>query len=180
MQNGRTAMAILGFLAAAAAGPAAAQDKGVYLGGSFGAIVYEESCGTLPRPCDDHDGGFRLFGGYQFSRHVAAEIAYAHLGQVESVAGERNTKLADLSGLVNVPVAGGFSIFGRLGAYYARTKVPSGNDVGGGWTYGAGLGFELGKILGLRAEWQRWQNVGGGSFGEDTIDLFSIGALVRF
>jgi OOP family OmpA-OmpF porin len=174
-------MAILGFLAAAVAGPAAAQDKGVYVGGSFGAVVYEESCANLPRPCDDHDGGWRVFGGYQFSRHFAAELAYANLGRVESVGGDRDTKSADLSGIVSFPVAGGLSIFGRLGGYYARTKFSAGgSDAGGGFTYGAGLGFDLGKILGLRAEWQRWANVGGAGAGEDTIDLFSIGALVRF
>jgi len=46
-------------------------------------------------------------------------------------------------------------------------------------TYGAGLACNLWRI-GLRAEWQRYQNVGTGNTGEDDIDVFSVGALVRF
>ena len=41
-----------------------------------------------------------------------------------------------------------------------------------GFTYGAGLGYTLWRI-GLRAEWQRYQNVGN-SINEEDIDVFSL------
>ena len=34
--------------------------------------------------------------------------------------------------------------------------------------------------LGVRAEWQRYANVGGASTGEDDLDVFSLGVLFRF
>jgi opacity protein-like surface antigen len=72
--------------------------------------------------------------------------------------------------------------------YRARTTVdqqgpgvvtPHAAGTNSGFTYGAGVGYNLWK-LGLRAEWQRYDSVGTGDTGEDTIDVFSVGAIVRF
>jgi hypothetical protein len=76
----------------------------------------------------------------------------------------------------------------RLGVYRARTTLDQEgsffapvHDAGtkSGWTYGAGLSYTLGRF-GLRAEWQRYNNVGADTVGTDDIDVFSLGALFRF
>lgn len=195
MKNGRWMVAILGLLAAAAAGPAAAQDKGVYLGGSLGYSQYKDLCKSLLIPCDDHDVAWRAFGGYQFSRHWSAELGYGDLGAVTgngplggvTATYKRVVKTWDLSALLSIPVAGQLSALGRLGIYRARTTEDQEGAFGtlhaggtnSGLTYGAGLGYALGK-LGLRAEWQRYENVGTSGTIEDDIDVFSIAALLRF
>jgi OOP family OmpA-OmpF porin len=192
MKNGRWAVAVLGILGAAAAGPAAAQDRGIYLGGSGGFAQYKNSCKRANVPCDDHDTAWRLFGGYQFNRYFSAELGYADLGAATGT-GALGTFAVDvrgwdLSALASIPVVGGLSALGRIGMYRARTTVdqvgpgvvtPHAAGTNTGFTYGAGLGYSLWK-LGLRAEWQRYENVGNNSIGEDEIDVFSIGALFRF
>lgn len=178
---------------ALAAAPAAAQDKGLYAGGSVGQAEYADICDDFSgvRTCQDHDTGWRVFAGYNYNRNFALELGYAELGEaaVESpgLAFVSRVTGFDLSALFSFGIADRLSLFGRLGAYRMRTAVDF--SVGGvpgddgetntGFTYGAGLGYQLGK-LGLRAEWQHWDNVGGGTTGEETIDLYSVGLLWRF
>ena len=94
----------------------------------------------------------------------------------------------DLSAVATIPVGGGLGVLGRLGVYRARTTLDqegsffAATHEGGtvsGWTYGAGLSYSLGR-LGLRAEWQRYDNIGATSIGKDEIDVFSLGVLFRF
>lgn len=195
MRNGRSALAILGLLAAVAA-PAAAQDKGIYLGGAYGYAQYKDSCKLLIIPCDDHDPAWRFFGGYRFSRTWSAELGYADLGSVtgEGTVGagpaslRQTTKAWDLIGVFSLPIADRLSAFGKLGMYRARTAVDVTTVASGplhaggtnsGFSYGAGLGYDLGRI-GVRAGWQRYENTGTDSTGEDDIDVFSIDLLWRF
>ncbi len=197
MKNGRW-LVVLGLLAAAAAGPAAAQDPGLYVGGSFGFVQYKDACKELLVPCDDKDTGWRAFGGYQFSRYVAAELGFADLGAATGdgplapgVQGSFQFEVKeafDLSAVISFPVASYLSGLARVGMYQARatldvqvTGFPSTHDGGTntGFTFGAGAELRLGR-LGVRAEWQHYDNVGGGSTGEDDIDVFSVGLLFRF
>lgn len=192
-------LAAAGAIAAAAvAGPVLAQERGLYLGGSVGAAEYRNACNAFAPgdACDDIDTGFRVFAGYQFNRNAALEIAYVDLGVakaegtvlgVPTSAREDGTGF-DLTGVISLPLAGGLSVFGRLGIYYMRSQVDinSGGAVSrsdawnGGFTYGAGISFDLWR-LGLRAEWQRYDSaVGGGFAAEDDVNFYSVGALFRF
>lgn len=185
MNKTKSILAALALLALAA-GPAAAQDrpapqrKVVYLGGSVGQSIYSESCEQLPRPCDDSDLGLRGYAGYEFNRRVAMEAGFAGLGTVMSNGQKaRSVLMTDVSGLIHFPVLRNGSVFGRLGIFRGRTKVFGEVEVNTAWTYGAGVGYNLG-FIGIRAEWQRWDNVGGGATGEDDINYFSIGGMLRF
>jgi opacity protein-like surface antigen len=195
MKNTKVAVAILGLLAAALVGPAAAQDKGIYLGASGGYSLSKDACKNLAIPCGSVDPAWRLFGGYRFSRAVSAELGYADFGEVEgegSVAAGparlvRRTSAVDLVGVFSVPIVDRLSVFGKFGMYRGRTKLDvtiagAPEHAGGtnaGWTYGAGLGYDLGRI-GVRAEWQRYDNVGSHSTGEDDIDALTLGLIWRF
>lgn len=196
MKNGRWLL-LMGFLAAAAAVPAAAQDRGIYLGGSWGQAEYADTCDDLAliSGCIDNDNAFRFFAGYQFNRNFGLELGYADLGVVRAEGTFLGTPTRfvaettgfDLTGVLSFTVVDRLSLFGKLGAYRMRTEVDLNfggaesrdGETNSGLTYGLGLGYELG-ILGVRVEWQRYDNVGGGSTGEDTVDFFSIGALLRF
>jgi opacity protein-like surface antigen len=196
MKNGKTIMAALGLLAAAA-GPAAAQDvRGVYLGASGFATMYEHSCENLIVPCDETSFGGRAFAGYRFSRYFSAEVGVASLGKAEAsgtvggVAVNSTVEVIpawDVSGLVSFPIVGALEGFGRLGLFLARMKVDT--NIGGvtehigdnsqGWLVGAGLQLNLGR-LGLRLEWSRYDDVGGEAAFNDNVDAFAIGVLFRF
>jgi hypothetical protein len=184
MKKIRSTLMILALLAVA--GPGIAQE-GIYLGGSFGYAKYKDTCDLANVPCDDNDEAWRLFAGYQFSRHWSAELGYTDLGAVTGAGTlgsfSLDTKGWDLSVLGSIPVAGRLSAFGRLGLYRLRTSVDQTGPLhdaitDSGFTYGAGLGYTLWRI-GLRAEWQRYQNVGS-NINEGDIDVFSLGALFRF
>lgn len=205
--NGKAALAILGMAAALVAAPAAGQggdERGIYLGGSLGYSQYKDSCKNLFIPCEDHDTAWRFFGGYQFNRNWAAEFGFGDFGEVQGSgiipAGGNATFRThsygfDLTGIGNLYITQRLSLFGRLGAYMGRTtrdieftNFPNVNDAktNSGLTYGAGLGYDLGRF-GVRAEWRRYDNIGTnqnsgieGASGTDEVDIFSIGALFRF
>jgi opacity protein-like surface antigen len=187
-------LAMVGLVAVAS--PAIAQDvSGIYLGASGGYAWHKDACKNQPIPCGSTDPAVRLFAGYRFNSAVSLEGAYAHLGEVEGAgtvpAGDarlfRQVNSWDASGVFAVPIAGRLNGLGKLGVYRARTKrdftvAGAAEHFGGtnsGFTYGAGLGYDLGRI-GVRAEWQRWENVGTSSTGEDDVDVLSLGLLFRF
>jgi len=197
MKIGRWLM-VLGLFAAAAAGPAAAQDPGLYLGGSVGYSQFKDSCKELPVPCDGEDTAWRAFGGYQFNRYVAVEGGFANLGKATGAGSlgpgaqgsfQLEVKEAwDLTAVFGIPVTDRLSGLVRGGMYRARTTLnvqqtgfPDTHDAGtnSGFSYGAGAEFRLG-LIGVRAEWQRYENVGVAATGEDDIDVLSIGVLFRF
>lgn len=197
MKSGRWLAASLGLLAAAVAGPAAAQDdEGLYLGGSVGYSQYKSICKSLLIPCDANDTAWRGFAGHQWNRNFSLEVGYANLGEVTGAGDllgtgpatyKREVKAWDLSAMLAFPVSGRLSVLARLGAYRARTTEDQAGAFGtlhaggtnSGLTYGLGAGFMLWK-LGVRAEWQRYDNVGTPSTIEDDIDVISVGALIRF
>jgi OOP family OmpA-OmpF porin len=187
MKNGRW-LVVAGLLAALA-GPAAAQETGLYFGGSIGQAVYKASCekAVFAGTCKDNDTAWRAILGYQLSRNYALEVGYAYLGELESE-GLLGTSTAeakgfDLSVLANMHLMDRLSLLGRFGAYRLRANSEGASvtdaETSGGFTFGLGLAYDLGW-LGLRAEWQRYDGVGYGSIGEDDIDFLSLGVRLTF
>lgn len=192
MVKGAVAVAVI--MAAAIAGPVAAQsrdERGLYIGGSVGMAQYTDVCERSLVPCDDTDGAFRAFAGYQFNRNWQVELGGGNFGEATGSGTLGTFKWEsyawDLTGLGHIYIAGGLSVFGRLGLYMGRTTVDQ-EFIGGtshdaktnsGLTYGLGAAFTLGHF-GVRAEWQRYDNIGTNTLGSAEVDLFSVGALIRF
>lgn len=188
--------AILG--AAAMAAPAAGMaqqpdDRGGYLGLSAGIVEYKDTCSRVTVSCDDSDTAWRFFGGYQFNRNLGVELAYANLGAASaSGAGGASARYEvnawDLTGVGFIPMTAQFSFLAKLGIYRAdvdsrgNTGTFSGNqnEKNTGITFGFGAQYMLGRSLGLRAEWQRYGNVGGSATGEDDLNVYTAGVLYRF
>src|SRR3989442_4972936 len=90
-----------------AAGAAWSQDRGPYVGGSLGRSEMKDACKGVSISCDKTDKAWKIFGGYQFNRNLAAELAYTDLGETKAsgvhggVAVDRNVKAKAL-GLVGV------------------------------------------------------------------------------
>jgi OmpA-OmpF porin, OOP family len=199
-------LAALALVAALIAAPAAAQGtdpSGIYLGGSIGYSQYKDTCKNLFIPCDENDTAFRVFGGYQFNRNWMLELGYGDFGEAEgggpipaggSATLKQQAYAVDLTGLGSFNLTQRLTMFGRLGVYMGRTtrdieftNFPNTHDAktNSGWTYGAGLGYNLGRF-GVRAEWQRYDNIGTNNnsgtdgSGTDEIDVFSLAFLFRF
>jgi hypothetical protein len=87
-----------------------------------------------------------------------------------------------------MPVATNLSALLRIGAHRTRTTIDQQGPAigstheaktGSSFSYGVGAEYALGK-LGVRAEWQRYDNTSGGTLGESDIDVVSVGLLFRF
>jgi OOP family OmpA-OmpF porin len=117
----------------------------------------------------EDDTAFKLFGGYQFHRNVAAEIAYARLldkGGVE-------VNALELVAVGIFPVANQVSILAKLGFANVDVKTPAASDDKTELTYGVGVQYDFNRNLGARAQWQRYDT-------DQEVDLFSIGIVYKF
>lgn len=194
----KSAIAGLGLAALAFSVPAAAQMSpgNAYIGASIGQAKFSDWCGNVgdfaPSSCDDKDTAFRLFGGYQFHRNIGVELGYADLGEANfngtflgvPVTGKDQFTAWDLVAVGSWPLGTGFSVFGKLGLFYGKVEasanvaggVGTNSDTGTDLTFGLGAAYDFTKNLGVRAEWQRYNDFSdaGG------LDVLSIGVVYRF
>lgn len=176
----KSTLAILAVTATATAFslPAAAQlnMSSVYIGGSLGRADQK-----VP---DEKDTAWKLFGGYQFNRNFAAELGYHHLGEVSRGGVTTEARAWDLVGLGILPVANTLSAYGKLGLYYGqterRTTGVNAKENDNGLTYGVGVQWDAIPALGVRLDWQRYDQMGGPTTGEGDVDVLSVGVLYRF
>lgn len=184
-------IAVLSLAALAFAGPALSQqnESGIYIGGALGQAEQSDQCsGTAPGvSCDNKDSAWKIFGGFQVNRYLAAELGYANLGEASASAGTVSAKdeatAFELVALGMFPVVERFSIFGKLGLYRGELErtsnnplVQTGTNEQTDFTFGLGVRFDITHNIGLRAEWQRYIDL-----GEITdIDLISLGVQFKF
>src|SRR6185503_18719730 len=132
-------------------------DTGLYIGGSVGQSMAD--CNASGGSCDDKDVAYKVFGGYQFNRNLAAELGYSQLGEWSS---------SFPGGSVNLEA----NVWDLVGV--------------GMWPLNQQ--FSISRKLGLRLEWQRYSGLespsttGGGVTvsGESDIDVLSLGVLWKF
>jgi opacity protein-like surface antigen len=70
-----------------------------------------------------------------------------------------------------------------LGFYRGDTKqtgTVSASKTNTGMTFGLGAGYEVSRKLGVRAEWQRYNDVGGGNITKHDIDVLGVGVTWKF
>ena len=190
---------IAAMLGAVTAAPAVSMaqargDTGWYLGASVGqSKARHVDCAGFSS-CDTKAAAFGILGGYQINRNFAAELGYHDFGRVTfsapGVSGNIKASAAELVGLGAYPFANQFSLYGKLGAYRAEAKLSASlAGLGSGslkdrttdLTFGFGARYDVTRETGVRAEWQRYKNVGGDDTGgKYDIDVISIGLIWRF
>jgi OOP family OmpA-OmpF porin len=171
------------------------QERGFYLGGSIGQARVKAWCDTSDAPpgfalssCDDKATSWKLFGGYRFNRHFAAEATYLDFGKLSATVAfggltsnvSSTAKAWGLAALGMLPVGERFEVFGKLG--FVRGESESRVSIGGtsgtlGETgteahFGAGLLYNFTRNWGVRGEWERIE--------KSKIDVFSLGAQYKF
>jgi len=169
-------------------------DTGWYLGASVGqSKARHVNCAGFDS-CDTKAAAFGILGGYQINRNFAAELGYHDFGRVTfsapGVSGNIKASAAELVGLGAYPVGSQFSLYGKLGAYRAEAKLSASlaglgtgslKDRTTDLTFGFGARYDVTRETGVRAEWQRYKNVGGDDTGgKYDIDVISIGLIWRF
>lgn len=196
--------ALIFMMFAAAPGAFAADEKGWYLGAGLGQSkadidnakinsLFSGYTGGASTTSDETDTGWKLFGGYEFTRNWAVELAYVDLGKfltnTRATTGgstdvyryESEAKGWSIAGVGTAMVSDTFGVFGKLGAFRwdLDQKCSFTNGGGGGTsctapanrsasgtdlTYGVGLKYNLTEQTGLRLEWEQFKDVGNDSF----------------
>ena len=191
MNNPKTILAGLALIGAALAFPALAQiGKGaVYAGAQLGTSEAKGDFCPALGACDNKDTAWRLFGGYQFHRHVGIEAGYINFGTMKRGDPATGDKFKTADAIEAVAVVSyqqaKAALFGKVGGYYSRFRgTNQGTGVAidestGGLTFGAGLQYNAMRNLGIRGDWSRYQKAGGGAVGDANIDVFLIGLVLQ-
>jgi opacity protein-like surface antigen len=60
------------------------------------------------------------------------------------------------------------------------SATSSDKDTSTDLTFGVGAAFDINRNVGVRAEYQKYKDMGGSSVGKSDVDVLSIGVLYRF
>jgi len=119
---------------------------------------------------NEEDVGFKIFGGYQFTRNFAAEIGYGMLFDKSDV----EVTALEFVAVGMFPIANQFSLIGKLGLANVEVDTRAGSRDKTELTYGIGVQFDVSRNLGVRALWQRYDT------DPEEVDWLAIGAVWRF
>lgn len=171
-------------------------DTGLYLGAGVGASESKIDTGGFTGSVDESDTGWKIFGGYQFSRHFAVEAGYYDLGKVSfsgtaggaALSGNFDSTALGLSLVGILPVWNNFSLLGRLGVSYGEQEasatlggaIGSASDETTELTYGLGLRYDFGRNVMVRGQWERFRVGGGDVGGKEDVDLYTVDLGYRF
>jgi len=145
--------------------------------------------------------GLKIGGGYRFNPYLAVEGAYAYLGEVKAngsgtiatipAGGEIkwNSSAIKAAAVGILPIGNAFSLRANVGIafWYMEYEVnglggsDSDSDNGTGLTYGIGAQWDFMKNLGVRLDWDRFNDVGSTDVtGQSNVDLWSVGVVWSF
>lgn len=150
---------------------------------------------------DNHDTGYKVFGGYQINKNFGVEGGYFDLGKfgfnatstvpAGTLNGKMEVKGLNLDLVGTLPVTEKFSVLGRVGATYAETEDrfsgtgavspadPSPSKREADYKYGLGVQYDFTESLGMRAEAERYR-INNAVGNKDNVDLLSVGLVYRF
>lgn len=144
---------------------ACAQDQGGFIGASIGTADDEV--------LNEDESGFKLFGGYRFTRNIAGEIAFVDLGSYFGGFLDQYGLAFDV--MVILPVADNFEFFAKAGLFSWTVETPFADDDGTDLMYGLGAQFNVNRNIGLRIEYEEFTDVSGGD-----VSLISAGVSYHF
>jgi hypothetical protein len=184
----------------AVSGQALAEGGGFYLGGSLGKAESKEDACAWAGPgftCDRKgEGAWGVFTGVMFNKYLGIEGGYHNLGKIVEVAnaatGDRawvRSYIGEVMAVAALPGVGfqSLTFYVKGGGYYAKSTLTGSfvtqytDSRTTQWTYAAGASWDVFKHAGLRAEYQRFNNIGGQEIGFRTdVDLMSLGGYFKF
>ena len=147
---------------------------------------------------------WKMFGGYQVDETFGVEASYARLGKFNGSSrvtapaagtgsGKWEADAFSVAATGTMPIhENRVAAFGKLGLAYTNLSI-SATATGGATTaayapsnsrinpmLGIGIRFDMTKKIGLRAEFEHYNNVGeGGKTGQSSVEMLSIGMQYR-
>lgn len=178
-------LALVLALGAMSTGAFAAGDN-FYVGGAIGRGAHDVA--DLPgASVDESDTGYKLFGGYRFSKELAVEVGYFDFGQatakVGSVTlGKYETSAFGAGVAFTLPFADKWSGIGRLGLASVKTKATvlgiSDSEDNIKVYGGLGIGYAITPQINIQGTWDFTQGEVDGESGR--VDLLAVGVTFSF
>lgn len=145
--------------------------------------------------CDDSNSGFRAFGGYKFNPYVGVELGYTNFarGRADGTLNSQNVYGLwkgygiNLSAAAYLPLGRSFELVAKAGLVGWNVQSPNRllanrtviDDRGFSLAAGVGATWFFIPQVGLRLEFERFQNVGDpetvGRFNVDHLSLSLVG-----
>lgn len=154
-----------------------------YLGASIGKISTDSFCDSLTQ-CDNTATSWKTFAGVRVNENLVLEGSYVDFGKQTglSKAGTPHTQQANafsLGAVAGIPVAAQIEAFGKAGlarwTHEHQQNNGSAETTGTDVFIGAGANYDLGSNMGVRAEWERYKDIGNPNLQSNDIDLLSLG-----
>jgi OOP family OmpA-OmpF porin len=205
----KTVVAALAVTAAFAAAPAAAQSNW-YAVASIGrsdveadpaavnAYALSTGFATATTTSSGDDRGWKVQLGYRFAPMWSIEGGYTSLGEstfttttnAGAIVGKKEVDLWNIDLVGTFAINPQWAILGRVGGIRWETKSDLPNatttlvtikDNGYSFKYGAGVAYSFTPNFEVRAEYERFHNIGEQArTGESSINMYSIGAVLKF
>lgn len=181
---------IIATIAAALAAPLAAQADNAYVGANIGSA--KQKLDTPDGSGTESTTGYKLYGGYDYTKNFGAEVGYVDFRKVEGsdsgygVSNKPSAIYAAATG--TLPLNAQLSLFGKLGVAYTRSTF----DVWApGMTVsttkhktnaviGFGTSFALDQKITFVAEYEYFGKVAEQGNVNVKADLLSLGVRFKF
>ena len=186
----------LGFVATATA-----LDQDWYAGIAIGQAKVDTLDCDLDISCssDDSDTSLKVYGGYQFNANGAVEFGYVDLGEATingtdsflgTTAASFETDGFNVALTGFLPVSNNIAVTGKFGLFFWNLDVglntsflgsSSLSEDGSDLMYGIGVQFGVTEQIAVRAEWERYNDIGNeNTTGESDIDLLAANLVFKF
>lgn len=157
------------------------------IGLNLGRSDYQVGCGNLLLGCDDEDRYVHLYGRSMVNDYWGAELGLVDMGSIDRGGGSTKAQGINLSLVGRAPLGNRFSLYGKLGTTYGRTRTSAsplsglaeGTEHGFGLAYGAGVSYDITPRLSAVLEWDSHDlRFAGG--GRDPVRATSLGLQYRY
>ncbi len=148
---------------------------------------------------DNGNTAYSINAGYRFNPNWGIEGAYTRFGEfnfnsttaADTLSGKYKASALSLAGVGYWPLTANWSVYGKAGLARTSTDLDVSSDTGAtavsnqshsgtSFLLGAGLQYDFTSAYFAKAGWDHFNSVGGDMTGKGNIDVYSVGAGVRF
>jgi OmpA-OmpF porin, OOP family len=157
------------------------------LGLNPGRSSFTLSCSNVAYLCGDKDRFAQLASGNRPPSNWGLEVAQVNLGNISRFGSTTRAQGLNLSLIGKASLGHSLHVYGRAGTMWSRTEAPNlaagsgvaASDQGLGFTYGAGVGYDITPRLSATLEWDS-NDLRFSNGTHDSLRSTSIGLKLRY
>lgn len=163
--------------------PTGSRANANYLGANLGSASSTGFCDSLEN-CETSTNAWKVYTGVPIQNGLLLDGSYVNFGEQQGKKTDGSTTKAKragyaAAGVLTLPVSDDLHVYGKGGMLWWTSKESHSNqstEVDGKSTfYGVGADYRLSDNLGVRAEWERYSEVGSEQLNDRNINLLSVG-----